>query len=246
MLKTAAFGYDGKGQVRLSGSLDQNWEEIWNAFGASRGVLEKLIAFEREISVIGARDEHGKVSVYDCAENLHFEGQLHVSVAPATQLESSLKEQAKSIFEKVALGLDYIGVLAVELFQVGGQLLVNEIAPRVHNSGHWTQDGADTCQFEQHTRAVLGFPLGSTRTQHVTAMVNIIGCTNFSRDLISIEGCHLHWYGKTLREKRKMGHINVVADNYHELGDKLLSLLDYLPHEHFPLLQQEAQRLKSL
>jgi 5-(carboxyamino)imidazole ribonucleotide synthase len=139
-----------------------------------------------------------------------------------------------------------VGVLAVELFQMGDQLLVNEIAPRVHNSGHWTQDGADTCQFEQHIRAVLGFGLGSTKTSQVTAMVNIIGCTSFSRDLIAIEGCHLHWYGKTLRDKRKMGHINVIADSYCELGEKLTVLLEHLPSESFPMLADEAHRLTQL
>jgi 5-(carboxyamino)imidazole ribonucleotide synthase len=209
-------------------------------------IAEKMSHFDREISIVGARDLQGNISCFEIAENLHYQGQLHVSIAPAPNVSLEVQNKAKTIFTQLAQGLDYVGVLAVELFQTGDELLVNEIAPRVHNSGHWTQQGADTSQFEQHIRAVLGFPLGSPKAHSVTAMVNIIGCTSFSRDLIGIEGCHLHWYGKSLRDKRKMGHINVVAENYSELSSKLLNLLSFIPSESFPLLTDEAKRIAEL
>lgn len=249
IFKASRDGYDGYGQWRMKSLSDiEPLRSIFASIDLQKVPLiaETTALFDREISVVGARDLHGNIRCFHIAENLHHEGQLHVSVAPASGLSEQLIAQANEIFTTIANGLDYIGVLAVELFQIGDQLLVNEIAPRVHNSGHWTLDGADTCQFEQHIRAIMGFPLGSTKTNSVTAMVNIIGCTSFSRDLIAIEGCHLHWYGKALREKRKMGHINVVADNYLALGNKLTALLEHLPREYFPLLADEASRLKTL
>lgn len=249
IFKASRDGYDGYGQWRLLNR--EELPKLKQAFAALDIaqvplVAEKMLSFDREISLIGARNAQGDIACFDIAENLHYEGQLHVSVAPATDLSPEVAQQASMIFETIASALNYVGVLAVELFQTGETLLVNEIAPRVHNSGHWTQQGADTCQFEQHIRAVLGFPLGDTASRGVTAMINVIGCTSFSRDLISIPGCHLHWYGKEVREKRKMGHINVIAANYAELGDKLLQLLQYLPEEYFPLLRAEANRLIAI
>jgi len=246
IFKASRDGYDGYGQWRMKEA--SQLEELSAVFAkldleSVPLVAERMSHFDREISVIGARDKNGNVRCFEIAENLHYQGQLHVSIAPATNLSESVKAKAHDIFHTLANNMNYVGVLAVELFQTGEDLLVNEIAPRVHNSGHWTQQGADTNQFEQHIRAVLGFGLGSTKAHSVTAMVNIIGCTSFSRDLIGIEGCHLHWYGKTLRDKRKMGHINVVAGSYSELGKKLATLLSYLPSESFPLLAQESARL---
>lgn len=248
IFKASRDGYDGYGQWRyLSPDELPKLQQAFASLDLQRVplVAEKMLSFDREISMIGARDANGNTAYFDIAENLHHEGQLHVSIAPATGLTISTQQQAQAIFDRLTSALSYVGVLSVEMFQTGEELIVNEIAPRVHNSGHWTLKGADTSQFEQHIRAVLGFPLGDTSTKQVTAMVNIIGCTSFSRDLISIPGCHLHWYGKELREKRKMGHINVVASSYNELGDKLLALLQYLPVEYFPLLESEAKRLKA-
>ncbi|MBT1452222.1 5-(carboxyamino)imidazole ribonucleotide synthase [Glaciecola sp. XM2] len=249
IFKASRDGYDGYGQWRYTAPEDlPKLQQAFSSLDLSQVplVAEKMLNFDREISLIGARDAQGNTACYEIAENLHYEGQLHVSIAPATALNAKIKQDAQAIFDRLANALSYVGVLSVEMFQMGEQLIVNEIAPRVHNSGHWTQKGADTCQFEQHMRAVLGFPLGDTQTHGVTAMVNIIGCTSFSRELISIPGCHLHWYGKELRAKRKMGHINVVAPSYFALGEKLMLLLEYLPAEYFPLLEKEAIRLKSL
>jgi 5-(carboxyamino)imidazole ribonucleotide synthase len=246
IFKASRDGYDGYGQWRMSQASDL--DRLRTEFASLELekvplVAETMMAFDREISLVGARDKDGNVACFSLAENLHYEGQLHVSVAPITGLTEALQSKANDIFTTLATGMDYVGVLAVELFQCGDDLLVNEIAPRVHNSGHWTQQGADTCQFEQHIRAVANLPLGSTEMHSTSAMVNIIGCTSFSRNLISIPGAHLHWYGKEVRVKRKMGHINVVAPSHQSLGEKLSTLLSYLPAEHFPELEAEANRL---
>jgi 5-(carboxyamino)imidazole ribonucleotide synthase len=248
ILKASRDGYDGYGQWRLADEADL--PELKNALtGLDLEnvplVVEKMVAFDRELSLIGVRNANGDIRTYPLAENLHHQGQLHVSVAPATHVDDALQAQAHDIFSKLAAGMDYIGVLAVELFQVGDKLLVNELAPRVHNSGHWSQSGAVTSQFENHLRAVCGLPLGDTSAIGPSAMVNIIGCSSFSRDLLSIDGSHLHWYGKSVREKRKMGHINVTTNSYESLGEKLMALSQYLPLEYFPKLVGEATRLKG-
>jgi len=248
ILKASRDGYDGYGQWRLSDEADL--PALKNSLqGLDLEtvplVVEKMVDFDRELSLIGVRNANGDVRTYPLAENLHHQGQLHVSVAPATHVDEALQTQAHDIFVKLAEGMDYVGVLAVELFQVGNTLLVNELAPRVHNSGHWSQSGAVTSQFENHLRAVCGLPLGDTSAIGPSAMVNIIGCSSFSRDLLSIDGSHLHWYGKSVREKRKMGHINVTTNSYESLGEKLLALSKYLPLEYFPKLVGEATRLKG-
>ena len=248
ILKASRDGYDGYGQWRLADEADL--PELKNALtGLDLEnvplVVEKMVAFDRELSLIGVRNAKGDIRTYPLAENLHHQGQLHVSVAPATNVDDALQAQAHDIFSKLAEGMDYVGVLAVELFQVGDKLLVNELAPRVHNSGHWSQSGAVTSQFETHLRAVCGLPLGDTSAIGPSAMVNVIGCSSFSRDLLSIDGSHLHWYGKSVREKRKMGHINVTTNSYESLGEKLMALSQYLPLEYFPKLVGEATRLKG-
>lgn len=247
ILKASRDGYDGYGQWRMTeaSQLDDLKRKLSSLdLETVPLVVEKMLNFDRELSVIGIRSKSGEIKVYPLAENLHHQGQLHVSVAPATKVDDALQAEAENIFTTLAEGMEYVGVLAVELFQCGSELLVNELAPRVHNSGHWTLTGSDTSQFENHLRAVCGLPLGDTRASGPAAMVNIIGCSSFSRDLLSIPGCHLHWYGKSVREKRKMGHINITAQTYAELGDKLQTLSSYVPVEFFPKLGNEAQRLK--
>lgn len=247
IIKASRDGYDGYGQWRLTDK--NNLEQVKRALtgldlDAVPLIVEKMVDFDRELSLIGVRDKNGNIRTYPLAENLHYQGQLHVSVAPAPAVDEELQKRATHIFETLATGMDYVGVLAVELFQCGDTLLVNELAPRVHNSGHWTQSGSVTNQFENHLRAVCGLPLGDVSASGVSAMINIIGCGTFSRELLSIGGSHLHWYGKTVREKRKMGHINVSAASYSELGNKLQALSQYLPLEYFPKLENEARRLQ--
>lgn len=166
-----------------------------------------------------------------------------MSLAPAPEISEALTGQAREVFTALAEELDYTGVLAVEFFQMGEQLLVNEIAPRVHNSGHWTMQSADTCQFENHLRAICDLPLGDTSNNGVCAMVNIIGYASFARDMLAVKGCHLHWYGKEVREKRKMGHFNLTGQNYAELARSMQALAGYLPASHFPHLSAKAKTL---
>jgi 5-(carboxyamino)imidazole ribonucleotide synthase len=249
IIKASRDGYDGYGQWRLQNKNDLpglKQQLLQLDLQKVPLIVEKMLDFDRELSLVAVRSVDGDIAYYPLAENLHYQGQLHVSIAPAPLVDEALNQQAQDIFNKLAISLDYVGVLAVEFFQIGEQLLVNEIAPRVHNSGHWTMQGADTCQFENHLRAVRGLPLGSTKVTSPTAMINIIGCKDFARDMLSIPGCHLHWYGKSPRKKRKMGHFNLCADNYTELGKTMLALAEYLPIKYFPLLIDEAARLVKL
>lgn len=249
IIKASRDGYDGYGQWRLQDKADlPALKQQLSQLDLQKVplVVEKMLNFDRELSLVAVRSETGEIAYYPLAENLHHQGQLHVSIAPATHVDEALNQQAQGIFNKLAESLNYVGVLAVEFFQIGQKLLVNEIAPRVHNSGHWTMQGADTCQFENHIRAVRGLPLGSTKVTSPTAMINIIGSSALSKDMLGIPGCHLHWYGKTPREKRKMGHFNLCANSYAELGKTMHALSEYVPEEFFPKLKDEAARLSAL
>jgi 5-(carboxyamino)imidazole ribonucleotide synthase len=248
IFKASRDGYDGYGQWRIGSASElAPLREEFSLLDLEKVPLiaERMMQFDREISLVGARSKDGQVACFSLAENLHHEGQLHVSVAPITKLTAALQQKANNIFATLATSMDYVGVLAVELFQCGDELYVNEIAPRVHNSGHWTQQGCATSQFEQHIRAVLGLPLGSTELIGVSAMVNVIGCSTINRDLIGILNTHLHWYGKEVRIKRKMGHINVIASSHANFGAKLKQLMEFVPVEHFPKLEGEAIRLEK-
>ncbi|MCS6995245.1 MAG: 5-(carboxyamino)imidazole ribonucleotide synthase [Anaerolineales bacterium] len=227
VLKTRRMGYDGKGQFTV-----WNREELAEAFRALNGqpaILEQFIPFERELSILGVRGRDGEIVFYPLTENTHREGILRLSVAPAprrpqTSQLLAYRQSTQSLAEMYATALmtalDYVGVLAIELFQAGDRLLANEMAPRVHNSGHWTLQGAVTSQFENHVRAVMGLPLGSTNPLGVTAMVNLIGQIPPLESILKIEGAHLHLYDKAPRPGRKVGHINLTARTHDELLSK--------------------------
>ncbi|MHC6525954.1 MULTISPECIES: 5-(carboxyamino)imidazole ribonucleotide synthase [unclassified Vibrio] len=244
VLKTALGGYDGKGQWRLKDRqhAEAVWAEMAQALAASDQqaiVAEEFVAFDREVSLVGARSKNGDIAVYPLAENVHVDGVLSLSTAiDAPELQA----EAKQMFRAVADSLNYVGVLALEFFDVGGALLVNEIAPRVHNSGHWTQQGAETCQFENHLRAVCGLPLGSTKLIRETAMINILGQDQVPDALLAMPGVHVHWYGKVQRAGRKMGHINVCGDYSGELQRSLCALADVLDPEHYPAVHAFANK----
>jgi 5-(carboxyamino)imidazole ribonucleotide synthase len=203
-------GYDGRGQVVLDRGVPID--------GALDGdcISEELVPFDRELSIVAARGIDGGVACYPVVENRHYDGILRTTVAPAPALTPSLQSRAESIAVALAESLGYVGVLAVELFDVGGTLLANEMAPRVHNSGHWTIEGAATSQFEQHLRAVCGWPLGSTE-HRPTAMVNLIGTLPDVKAVLAVPGAHLHLYGKAPRPARKIGHVTVPAERLLEL-----------------------------
>jgi 5-(carboxyamino)imidazole ribonucleotide synthase len=213
VIKTRRFGYDGKGQaiIRKADEIDRIWEEL----GTKSAILEAFIPFEREISVIAARSADGQVECFDVTENEHRDHILKVSRVPAA-IPEDLAAHAREVAGKIATALNYVGVLAVEMFEVadakGPRVLVNEIAPRVHNSGHWTLDGASISQFEQHIRAIAGWPLGKPVRYGEVTMTNLIGDEiETYPDWLSVPGATVHIYGKgTPRPGRKMGHVTQV------------------------------------
>ncbi|WP_341206197.1 5-(carboxyamino)imidazole ribonucleotide synthase [uncultured Psychrosphaera sp.] len=232
ILKTSRDGYDGYGQWRIFSEQDLAvvcGDLVDFDFEHMPLVAEQCILFEREISLLGVTDIHGEHKYYPLTENHHGDGQLVLSLAPAPNLTPELQQRAEAIHKTMAEALNYCGVLAIELFQTGDQLLVNEIAPRVHNSGHWTQQGCAASQFENHIRAVAGLPLGDTSAQHLVAMVNYVGEPKPSSELLKLDNAHLHWYDKSVRSKRKMGHINLVADSVEELQKLIGQVHDLLP-----------------
>ena len=219
VLKTRRLGYDGKGQAVLRSAADV--APAWERLGRQPLLLEAFVKFEREISCIGVRGRNGEVAFYPVAENVHRDGILRTSIPRA---KDPLQKAAEKATRAVMDQLDYVGVLAFEFFVAKGRLLGNEIAPRVHNSGHWTLDGAVCSQFENHLRAVAGLPLGSTAMRGPCAMVNFIGTEPDLAKLAQIPGLHVHLYGKAAKPARKIGHANVTAATEAELKKVLKKL----------------------
>jgi 5-(carboxyamino)imidazole ribonucleotide synthase len=214
VIKTRRFGYDGKGQALIREG--DNIDRIWADLGTKSAILEAFIPFECEISVIAARSASGEVECFDVTENEHRDHILKISRAPAA-IPDALAAQARDVAAKIATALDYVGVLAVEMFVLvdhsGAKILVNEIAPRVHNSGHWTLDGASISQFEQHIRAIAGWPLGKPVRHGPVTMTNLIGDDiNGYEQWLTVPGATVHLYGKgPARPGRKMGHVTQVG-----------------------------------
>lgn len=249
VVKTCQAGYDGKGQWRVK-SLDEV-EQIWAEMSeflakdsAHQIIAEKMIPFDREVSIIGVRSKTGETAIYPLTENQHTNGVLTLSIAGKEK--NAIQAQAESAFNAIANALDYVGVLAIEFFDVNGTLLVNEIAPRVHNSGHWTQQGCHVSQFENHMRAVTGLPLGSTALIRPTAMINVLGQANIPTDVLAVSDTTSHWYGKSAKPGRKMGHINVSAENLAKLGEKLADLAEVLPEQDYPGVKATSEQLKAM
>lgn len=217
VLKTRRLGYDGRGQ-----RLIRSPAELGSAFNALCGVpliVEEFIAFEREVSAIGVRNRRGETAFYPLAENRHAEGILRLSLAPYA--DRKLTAQARTYLRRVLEHFDYAGVLTIEFFVKNGRLIANETAPRVHNSGHWTIEGAVTSQFENHIRAILDLPLGDTAPLGYAAMVNFIGTLPPLASVLRIPGAHFHDYGKEPRPGRKLGHATLVCRTRKELGMRL-------------------------
>jgi 5-(carboxyamino)imidazole ribonucleotide synthase len=207
ILKTRRLGYDGKGQARISRPREAAL--AWERLGGRPLVYERFVDFTREVSLVAARDRKGALRHYPLAENEHVEGILTVTRAP--YVDARLQRQAERNHRRLMHALGYAGVLCVEYFVDGGRLVANEMAPRVHNSGHWTIEGAETSQFENHVRAIAGLPLGSTRARGHAVMVNLIGRMPRARDVLRLPAAHWHDYGKSPRPGRKLGHVTVVA-----------------------------------
>jgi len=222
ILKTRRLGYDGKGQFRLKTPADL--DAAWAALGAQAGkvglILEAFVAFERELSVVAVRGRDGAFRAWPLTENWHRDGILSASMAPAAGV-AALMAQALDHARELAAALDYVGVFALELFVRDGELLANEMAPRVHNSGHWTLEGAETSQFENHLRAVLGLPLGSTAAVGASVMLNWVGAMPAATPVLASSAGHWHDYGKSPRPGRKVGHATLRADGSSALADAL-------------------------
>jgi 5-(carboxyamino)imidazole ribonucleotide synthase len=206
-LKTRTLGYDGHGQVKVDGL--ESLRSAFEAVQAVPSILEQEQNFSRELSVLGVRSVRGELAFYPLTENHHEGSVLRLSVAPAPRLTATLQRRAEEICAAVMEELEYVGVMAIELFDQEGELMANEIAPRVHNSGHWTIEGAVTSQFENHLRAGLGWPLGETSARGRSVMLNILGELPPTQRVLAVPGSHLHLYGKEPRAGRKLGHVTV-------------------------------------
>jgi 5-(carboxyamino)imidazole ribonucleotide synthase len=229
ILKTRRLGYDGKGQFRIKVPADA--DAAWNALGAQAQtvglILEAFVPFQRELSVVVARGRDGEFRAWPLTENWHVDGVLSASLAPAS-VDAALAATAVGHARKLADALDYVGVFALELFCRDGLLLANELAPRVHNSGHWTIEGSETSQFQNHLRAVLGLPLGDTRMVGRACMLNWIGAMPDAAPVLGEAGGHWHDYGKAPRAGRKVGHATLRAESADELAAALHRVGDAL------------------
>jgi len=208
VLKTRRLGYDGKGQFVLRGPEDI--DPAWAMLGGDGLIYEKYQQFSREVSIVGARSASGQIVHYPLSANTHGGGILHYSIAPFANARLELR--ARTYLHRLMRAMSYVGVLAVEFFVVGGRLIANEMAPRVHNSGHWTIEGCVTSQFENHLRAICDLPLGSTRPLGHTAMINFLGNMPDRGRLLAMEGLAFHDYGKEPRPGRKLGHCTIVRN----------------------------------
>lgn len=214
ILKTRRLGYDGKGQFRIRAESDL--QPAWDALGVQAPkvglILEGFVHFDRELSVVAVRGRDGEFRAWPLTENWHVDGVLSASLAPAA-VDDTTQAVAIAHARRLAESLEYVGVFALELFSKDGELLANELAPRVHNSGHWTIEGSETSQFENHLRAVLGLPLGDTGMVGTACMLNWVGCMPDPAPVLREAGGHWHDYGKQPREGRKVGHATLRAND---------------------------------
>ncbi len=234
MLKTADFGYDGNGQIRVRG--DEDPEQLWQQFGAPKGVYEQWVSFEREVSVMVARGADGGCVSFEVAENRHRDQILDLTMVPAA-VSAQVAAQAAGLAKRIVTALDYRGIMGVEFFvKADGELFVNEMAPRPHNSGHYTMDACVTSQFEQQLRAVMGLPLGSTRLLSPVVMLNLLGDLWPAEDrapdwnpLFADGSAGLHLYGKArATPRRKMGHANFLGSSVDEAMSRMQEVKDGL------------------
>ncbi|QNK00398.1 5-(carboxyamino)imidazole ribonucleotide synthase [Dyella telluris] len=233
ILKTRRLGYDGKGQFRIKtlADADAAWAALGGQAQAHGLILEAFVPFDRELSVIAVRSRDGDFRTWPLTQNWHTDGVLSLSLAPASDIEA-LQVRATGLARTLAEKLEYVGVFALELFVKNGELLGNEMAPRVHNSGHWTIEGALTSQFENHVRAVLGLPLGDTSARGLSAMFNWIGELPDMAPVLEAVDAHWHDYGKQPRVGRKVGHATVCAPDARVLVERLSGIAHALGRDH--------------
>lgn len=236
--KTTTEGYDGKGQYVLREESDT--AKAWAAIGGRTLIAEEFIHFSRELSIIAARSVSGELKVYPLAENQHNDGILRYSTAPAPLVEEHIASQAELYIKELLEELAHVGVLTLELFETENGLIANEMAPRVHNSGHWSMLGARSSQFENHVRAISDLPLGDTEAREPCCMINLIGHKGDIKSILRLPYAQVHLYDKDERPGRKLGHINVSAPNYQELKWRVENVVQYL--DAYP----EFEQLKNI
>jgi 5-(carboxyamino)imidazole ribonucleotide synthase len=222
VVKTRRMGYDGKGQWLLK--TPEEVKAVKEELPKQTCILERFVPFTRELSVLAVRGRDGATAFYPLVENHHRSGILRLSLAPAPQVKPEIQAAAEDAARKVLEALSYVGVLAIEFFEWDGELLANEMAPRVHNSGHWTIEGTVTSQFENHLRAINGLPLGATTPIGASAMINLIGELPDSKQVLAVPSAHLHLYGKEPRPGRKVGHVTLRAPSFDQLTGRFDSL----------------------
>jgi 5-(carboxyamino)imidazole ribonucleotide synthase len=227
VLKTRRLGYDGKGQFVLRKPADL--DRAWAALGSSPLLYENLVPFDAEVSIIAVRGRDGATAFYPLNLNVHREGILRLTRAPYGN--ASVTRQAQRAAKRLLEHFQYVGVLTIEFFVRRGKLIANEMAPRVHNSGHWTIEGAVTSQFENHVRAIAGLPLGSTRSRGHSAMINLVGRMPSRERLLSEPGLHWHDYGKSPRPGRKLGHLTLCDDNARTRDRRALKVISRVDRE---------------
>lgn len=208
ILKQRTQGYDGKGQMLLRNASDLS--AAWEKIGKVPCIVESMVAFRRELSIIAARNQKGDIVFYPVSENYHRDGILRLSIS---RQDDPMQVRAEGIIRGIMHNLGYVGIMVLEFFQVGDQLYANELAPRVHNSGHWTIEGAETSQFENHLRAICGLPLGKTSSAQISAMINLIGRLPVAAQIRNIPGASLHIYDKEERPGRKVGHVTLTSSD---------------------------------
>ena len=231
VLKTRRLGYDGKGQIviRAEDELPAAWEKL----GGVPLILEQFVEFDRELSIIGVRAREGEIVFYPLVENEHDEGILSCSFAPAEVTETKTRT-ARDYVRRMMSSFDYVGVLTLEMFESGDKLIANEIAPRVHNSGHWTIEGAETSQFENHVRAVTGRELGSTAAAGYSMMLNVLGSHPDVARIESVTDATVHMYGKSPAPRRKLGHVTVTGSDARDVKERGLAVRQMLAGEGVP------------
>jgi 5-(carboxyamino)imidazole ribonucleotide synthase len=226
LLKRRTGGYDGKGQYWIRAQDDEvpaDWQ--------GQAIAEQAIGFDEEISLVGVRNRAGQCVFYPLTLNLHLNGILYASVAPLVRLQS-LQSQAETMLSKLLNALDYVGVMAMECFRVGDQLMINELAPRVHNSGHWTQAGASISQFEYHLRAIADMAIPKAQILGQNVMINLIG-TEYNANWLNLPVAQTYWYGKDVLPGRKVGHINLVSRDASDISSTLQQLKYLLPEQFY-------------
>ncbi len=242
VVKNATLSYERQGECVIH--TDAEIETAWSRMSGSTVIIEPQVPYIRDLSIVAVRGQHGEMAFYPVAENYYDNGVLQYSIAPAADIVSEVQQQIQQFASSILTYLNHVGALTLELLDTEQGILANKLISRVHNSGHWTLDGAETNQFENHLRAILGYPLGSTEAYRISGMVNLIGQEGMRETLFGLPSAHLHLYRKEPRPGQKLGHVNITASTYEELIEHLRHMEPYLS-ANAPILQPNSSRRLS-